>query len=312
MRCLPLADDFGVSATNVDAIIRCIDAGSLLGTSLMANGVALDYGAARLGERLRKISHLRVGIHLNLLEGRCSASPDTVPLLADERGFFRYSLGRLCLALPFFSSRKKAAFIEQTTIEWLAQVHCVREAMRKTTQWADAPFYIDGHQHVHAIPLLWPALAAVIHSGPATHVRVPKELRYACPAPAFLQGAGTARRELLSIWGKSLKSSLDSLGVPTPDFFIGAFCSGAMTLERLQAGLAKTASYASCNALVEIMTHPGAQDTAQKNQTDLFSRFYAAPEREAETAMLLNPTFQQTLAKHDASWQIFSAHQPTS
>ena len=308
MHCLPLADDCGISEANVAAIMRCIDAGALRGTSLMACGAALESGAAMLGRRMAENPALRAGAHLNLLEGRCTAAPDSVPLLADEQGRFRFSLGSLCLKLQTLSGRGRSALVGQIALEWHAQITTIHSLLKAATGWEDVPLYIDGHQHVHAIPALRPALGDVLGAVRAVHVRVPEEPRYSCPAPPALAVVGSLRRELLAYWGRSLRAFLAARHVPAPAYFIGGFCSGSMTQERLAAGLAAVAARAANDAVVEIMTHPGpAGDQAgnlAKGQagTDTFSRFYAAPEREEEARMLLSPRFHQTLAKYDPTW----------
>lgn len=300
MYCLPLADDCGISEANVATIMRCLDTGALRGTSLMARGEALESGAAMLGRRMAENPALRAGAHLNLLEGRCTAAPETVPLLADEQGRFRFSLGSLCLKLQTLSSRGRSALVGQVALEWHAQISAIHTLLKAATGWEDVPLYIDGHQHVHAIPALRPALGDVLGTVRTVHVRVPEEPRYSCPAPPALTVVGNLRRELLAFWGRSLRAFLAARRVPAPAYFIGGFCSGGMTMERLAAGLAAVAARAENDAVVEIMTHPGP--AAAQAGTDTFSRFYAAPEREEEARMLLSPRFHQTLAKYDPTW----------
>ncbi len=300
MRCLPLADDCGVSNANTDAIAHCIDAGALAGASVLAAGAVFERGAAELGRRIAANPALRAGVHLNLLEGRATSPPEAVPLLADGHGNFRRSLAWMCFALPLLSARAKAAFNEQAALEWRAQIDAVRGPLFAAAG-KETPLYLDGHQHVHAVPTLRPALAAALEHCDVAHVRVPQEPRYACPAPLPLLLAGTARRELLAYWGRSLRPFLAQREIPAPDFFIGAFCSGSMNRARLQAGLAAVAAKTKAGDLVEIMFHPGGD--AALGGTGPFSRFYAAPEREEEKALLLSPDFRRALAKHDPSWQ---------
>lgn len=306
MHCIPLADDCGFSDSNVTAITRCIDANALRGASLMACGAAVEKAAVMLGGRLAQNPGLRLGVHLNLLEGSCSSDPTLIPLLANRDGTFRHSLGGLCLKLETAGKGKKSALAEQAALEWNAQVSKIHALLRAATGWDKVPLYLDGHQHVHAIPALLPALGTLLENITPVHVRIPEEPRYYCPAPSGLQAKGTIRRELLAFWGRSLRQFLAARGVTGPDFFIGAFCSGAMTLERMGAGLAKVHSLAYGNSTVEIMFHPGLPGEEEKIEatvTDVFSRFYAARERTTETNLLLSPAFRQALAKYDPSWQ---------
>lgn len=301
MRCVPLADDCGISTTNVDAIIRCVDAGSLRGTALLACGNALQYAVDRLTERMRGKTPVMAGVHLNLFEGFCCAPQEQIPLLADDSGRFLHSLGSFYRTLYLAPKSKKNALMDQATIEWLAQIKRIRDLFSMVFGKEDTPLYLDGHQHVHAIPALRPALSAVLEQERFTHVRVPQEITYMYPSSVSLRIKGTARRELLALWGKQLRQFLDKRAVKAPHFFLGAFASGNMTIECVEAGLAAVAKQAGKNDMVEIMAHPGAHNP--QNGTDLFGQFYSAPEREKETAMLLSPRFRQALMRHDPEWR---------
>lgn len=304
MRCLPLADDCGVSPSNTQSIMHCIDSGALRGTSILASGDAVALAAVMLAERMRDNPRLKAGVHLNLLEGRCTAQPSSVPMLADRKGRFLHSLPVLCLRLARLSPKGKQAMLAQITLEWQAQIDLVTGLLREQTPAKDVIPYLDGHQHVHAIPALRPALIRILEANSVLHVRVPEEPRYTMPASASLFVVGTLRRELLSAWGRSLRPFLSRAGVRCPDFFLGAFCSGSMTSERLKAGLAKVHSLAGkANPLVEIMTHPGGYvpDEARPDD-DGFARFYAAPEREQEKQMLLSREYRDMLARFDMAW----------
>ncbi|MDR1489277.1 MAG: ChbG/HpnK family deacetylase [Desulfovibrio sp.] len=302
MRCLPLADDCGIGEKETEDILRCIDAKSLRGASLLANGSFTEKAAALMGRRLAADPGLRAGAHLNLLEGKCSAAPASVPLLADASGRFRHSLGGLCGRLLFLPAAEKKEFIEQTAREWLAQITRIRNLLCEASGLEEVPLYLDGHQHVHAIPALRPALARVLDAFRFVHVRSPEEPRYACPAPLSLRVVGTARRELLAHWGAGLRRFLTARGVSVPDFFIGGMCSGSMTGPRLEAGLAAVCARARSTDLVEIMFHPGGADSGGGGK-DVFSAFYAAPERAVEKNLLLSREYRELLGLYDPQWR---------
>ena len=272
MRCLPVADDCGVSSPVTEIILRCIDAKALRGTSVLAGGACAHEAAHALGMRLYRQPELAVGVHLNLLEGRCISAPADVPLLADDHGWFRHGLGSLWAAVTFGSGTKKAALLEQMIWECRAQVESVHAAVRAgwVTAWAadhpeaepdDAPAcppcYLDGHLHIHSIPAFRPVLGALLEAYRFRHVRIPAELRQWMPAPLSLQLVGGMRRELLSVWGGGLRVFLQERGVAFPHFFAGAFASGGMTLPLLRESLAAIHERApAVDALVEIMFHP--------------------------------------------------------
>ncbi len=302
MRRLALADDCGISPGATDAILRCVDAGSLDGASVMA-------GAPRAREAARSLARRSalVGVHLNLLEGRCVAPAGEVPLLVDARGNFRHSLGSLWAALTLASRGSRASLAAQIAREWQAQADLVREAAgRKESGGA---VYLDGHLHVHVLPALRPILLELAESFPVCHVRIPIEPRHMPPAPPALLAVGSVRRELLRAWAAPLRLLLEQRGIPSPEVFIGAFCSGAMNAPRLEAGLARAARSVSSNApaeaTVEIMFHPGGfspEERADPAFASLpYAAFYTSPARRVEEELLLSPEFGRLLSTYGIS-----------
>lgn len=338
MRCLPLADDCGISAPVTDAIFQCLDAGGLRGASVIAGGACAVEAARALGGRLYKNPDISIGIHLNLLEGRSVSSPADVPMLVDEQGWFRRGLGGLWTAVTLSAARKKQALLEQMVHECRAQVDVVRTAVHAGWHAAFAQenpgaaepeecpfsFYLDGHLHIHAIPAFQPVLAAVLDHYSFSHVRTPVEARCFLPAPLSLQLTGGLRRELLGLWGRGLRSFLDQRGVAFPDFFVGAFASCNLTLPVLEKALRHVRDTAnSPDALVEIMFHPfsvqannvdsaaqppSSQPLSEPSCSGIAARqaalgkSYATPGRRAEAAMLLSPDFQRLMLGYDPSW----------
>ncbi|MDR2161084.1 MAG: ChbG/HpnK family deacetylase [Desulfovibrio sp.] len=312
MRCLPLADDCGVSPANVRSILECVEAGALRGTSLLATGAALEEAAALLGPKAAADPDLRLGVHLNLLEGFSSAPPSEIPLLADAGGRFRHSLFSLCAALALASPARRAAFADQAAREWQAQVDRVLGALARAAPGVRLVPYLDGHMHVHALPGLRPALERILKNNAVRHVRVPEEPRYACSAPFAGWAAGLARRELLAAWGRSLRRFLADLGLPAPEFFLGAFASGRMTGQILASGLDRVRALAREEESVEIMFHPGGYSEEERRlpagaggqgKNHLFSvAYYAKKEREEEKKLLLSEEYRALLAACDPSW----------
>ena len=332
MRCLPLADDCGISRPVTETIFRCLDAQSLRGTSVLAGGAYAAEAAQALGKRLYHTPQLAVGVHLNLLEGRALSSPAGLPLLTDARGWFRHSLPSLWGALRLAAPAGHRAFTQQMLQECRAQIHSVQAAVqagwneaRRTDatpvqQQTSCPLlYLDGHLHIHALPAFRPVLHALTEEFAFSHVRAPAELACAMPASAGLKAVGALRRSLLGLWGKDLRAWLDQRGIRHPDYFIGAFASGSMSLPMLKAALERVrAEQPLGKALVEIMLHPcplPAKPKAVKAQPQStikrcvarrqarLASAYTTPARYRETQMLLSPAFHQLMAQHDPSWQ---------
>lgn len=338
MRCLPVADDCGISPAVTESILRCLHAGSLRGTSLLANGACMVHAAHTLGMALYAQPELAIGVHLNLLEGRCTLPPSQVPLLADEDGWFRHGLGGLWAAFTLSTRAHTKALHEQILAECCAQINAVHSALHHgwRAAWAAEhpaatqeacppcpPCYLDGHLHIHSLPAFRPVLGALLSKYHFRHVRVPAELPQWMPASLGLQLVGGLRRALLGLWGQGLRRFLQAHNMPSPAYFIGSFASGGMTLPILQKSLeAVTQQAPAPDTLVEIMFHPyphtetttatiaGASPQPQPSrhaaiatrQASLAAA-YNTPSRRQEEALLLSTRYHQILASHDPSWQ---------
>src|SRR6202012_5583899 len=112
------ADDFGLSSIVNRAILATMEEGLVTSTSMMANMPGFEHGVglARVHAKLAG----RIGVHLNLTEGR----PLTKPILdcrqfCDESGEFAYRRTPL-----FFLSKRVRNAVYQ---EFKAQVERLRE-----------------------------------------------------------------------------------------------------------------------------------------------------------------------------------------
>lgn len=124
------ADDFGlspgVSAGIVDAMLR-----GVLGTTTALVGGDVD--TSNISDYVGAIGG-RIGLHLQLTDGRPRLSPAEVPSLVDDTGRF---------------PRRRAAVRrpnpEEVAREWRAQVHELRAL-------GIEPSHLDSHHHVHLVP----------------------------------------------------------------------------------------------------------------------------------------------------------------
>lgn len=137
------ADDFGLTEGVNRSIIACHQAGNVSSTTLMANMGAAGH-AARLALENRGLA---VGLHFNLTTGRPLSAPEAVSSLLRPDGGF---LGRGQLILRALSGR---LVFSQVAAELEAQLDRMRAL-------GLSPSHVDSHQHVHAIPLVFKALAA--------------------------------------------------------------------------------------------------------------------------------------------------------
>ena len=84
------ADDYGLFLEQSERILACFEHGVLNGTSIISNGSELDACLQLLPEKGMQLS-----VHLTLMQGRCLAPVEEVPLLADGKGQFRVTFAQL-------------------------------------------------------------------------------------------------------------------------------------------------------------------------------------------------------------------------
>jgi predicted glycoside hydrolase/deacetylase ChbG (UPF0249 family) len=162
------------------------------------------------------------------------------------------------------------------------------------------PLRLDGHLHVHALPLLQGVMRAFMREYRPEYVRLPLEPRHLPPAPLRQLLAGGLRRELLAFWAASLRGLLNAEGIEYNRFLSGVFAGGCLTLPRLRASLAAVRRSVEQNAggILEIMCHPGGlgPDETDAAVKPAFRAFYLSPARTAEKSMLLSPELPALLA----------------
>ena len=130
------ADDFGLREGVNQAILALLDAGRLQAVSCMVGGKAWLQGAAELRGRDRR--RFDAGLHLDLTDS---------PLLPGSR----HPLGRL-----IFASMARRVQRQALRREIDAQLDAFEQGL------GCAPAYVDGHQHVHQLPLVRQALLAAL------------------------------------------------------------------------------------------------------------------------------------------------------
>lgn len=134
MKVLFNADDFGLTKGITDGIIASHKNGVVYSTTLMMNGLAIDYAL----QEIKKCPTLNVGIHLVLTWGK--PLRNDLPSLVNDSGYFKFT-----------SILDEIPNVKEVKREWRAQI----EAFIKTGLPLN---HIDSHHHVHG----WEPLKEVI------------------------------------------------------------------------------------------------------------------------------------------------------
>ncbi len=195
------ADDFGLSDGIDLAILDLIGRGRLSATSCMMAGRSLETHAAEL-TRLR--SHVAVGLHVTFTD-----LPPLGPMPRLAPSGRPPSLNEILVRA--FTGRLDYAEIE-------AEIR--RQIDRFKRVFGVAPDFVDGHQHVHLLPVIRRALLEQVRNGelPAqTAIRNCSE-----PGVAIVRrGVEVPKTLLISVLSTGLSRAAAALGMPTNDSFRG-------------------------------------------------------------------------------------------
>ncbi len=270
------ADDYGLCKEISERIQQCIDKGALNKVSVFPNFDAVD---------LQKICNgkdIRLSLHMNLVEGKCMANADKIPLIADKNGSLKHTFTGLMIRSLLF--RKK--FEAQVYKEISAQVSFWKKLLPE-----NVPFCIDSHQHTHMIPAVFRALLKVMDAEKIKpeYVRIPAELILPYikkPSLYFTYSAiNVIKQWLLNFLWLVNKNQAKKHKIPTSHFF-GILFSGKMDEKRVKKILPEYIKAAEKNNRdIEVLFHPGyteKKETDFKEKNIAFKKFYISENRKTE------------------------------
>lgn len=145
------ADDVGLDPGMTSAAIDAHRNGIVTACSVVANGEAFDDAVTRL----RETPSLEVGAHLALVEERALSTGEKMP--ANYRAF----LGQM------LTGRIRTAWIERELRMQIERLLGARLPLR----------FLNGHQHLHALPRVFAVVTRLAHQYGIPYVRVPIERR---------------------------------------------------------------------------------------------------------------------------------------
>ena len=253
---LPLivhADDFGETPQITAGICAGIEAGVLTSTSIMANMPGTEDGLQRVAALASRASF---GVHLNFCEGRPLTAARS---LTDPEGRFH---SKRALFIRAVTGRLALSELEA---EVAAQIAHVRDHGVRIS-------HVDGHKHLHQLPVVSTAVANVLPRFSIRRVRITRLGKL-----ARARGAALLVRELLAM--KASRKFADSgLRSPVRILDLRPFIS------------TQTPQPGSCvdpSGPVELCCHPGTSEAdAHKPGSHV---------RGAELDYLLSPRFRELL-----------------
>ena len=263
------ADDLGADEARNEGIFEAIAAGVVMSVSVLANGPALADAAKRLGSLPR--GRVSVGGHLNFSEGRPLCA-DLEALVGADGAFLgkQPARARLLEAEP----GGVAAEVERELEEQLCRLEDCLGALD----------HVDGHQHVHLFPAVFPLVVRAAEHHHIGWVRTPDEPAGDPRLPGEDEALSEENR-FFAHWGAIARRALCSHFVRAPSF------RGLALRARPELPVLAAVVDALPAGLTELMVHPGK---AADPSAGPFSRF-STRQREEELAMLLSSSFGEWL-----------------
>ncbi|MBQ8306940.1 MAG: ChbG/HpnK family deacetylase [Blautia sp.] len=286
------ADDYGINTAQAKRILACHSHGCLNSVSLLVTSPEAADCVQLLPE------DLRCRLHLNFREGPSLSDPAGIPMLVDDRGYFRLSFGAMLLRSLFRKKRLKAQLRKEIRLQILR----MQELMGP-----DVPLRIDSHGHYHMIPAVWDALFETCEELQVKirEIRIPAE-----PFGPILRDPRLLIKAPVSGIIKNLVMHLlytrnRIAGSQPKDFdfkknvpvFFGMIFTTRMTrlpVRRLLPSFQKLA--VSRGRDLELMFHPGGLSANEPLWDERFREFHASPYRYREARTLCS--MSSTPARH--------------
>jgi chitin disaccharide deacetylase len=213
-RLIVCADDFGLDPAVNAAVEEAYRHGILSTASLMVGAPA----AADAVARARRLSGLRVGLHLTLVDGCATSPPDAVRGLLGADGEFSRNMA--AAGVRFF-------FLPAIRHELAQEIRAQFEAFAATGLELD---HVNAHKHLHLHPTVAQMILEIGRDYRMKAVRVPAE-----PAGVLRRAFPQERppMPLLRPWVELLRARLRRAGITVNDHLFGLAWSGRMVERRV-------------------------------------------------------------------------------
>lgn len=207
------ADDYGISPAVSAGIIELIEEKRISAASCMMLGSYSERAMAQLG---LINSGIDVGLHLVLTDDRPLTQLDSKSGMVDTHG------NLLPFSKLFIHSYKRSIDFNAVSREIEAQINRFKDQM------GQAPDFIDGHQHVHQLPVIRKALANALRNLTKNHqniyVRIARlPMRWLWTKGLIHSWKFAVGNFIISLPGRSTARLMREACVPSNRFLLG-FC----------------------------------------------------------------------------------------
>lgn len=223
------ADDFGLTRSVTDGIIKGAQHGIIRSASFIVNTDAFEYSV----EQVKAFPQIDIGIHIAWVGEDSPVAQNAASLVKDKNFYPNWKsviVNRVLKNIKLSDAEREA-----------------RAQIEKLLKTGIHPSHIDSHQHLH----LFPGFSEII-------IRVAKDYRI-----PFVRCPDVRKKRLfyIHLFSKHLRKILLREGFPEPPEFFGFECSSSFSLEFLAEIAKKTPT-----DIAELMVHPGLEDEQLHNK----------------------------------------------
>lgn len=263
------ADDFGLSSSINEGIIRGYREGVITSASFIVNMPGFE-DALRL---IRKNPELSVGIHINIIRGLPILSADNLKSFT-KRGYFLGNIFKLLGAI--YSKRLN---LKELEMECRAQIEMLLKHRINIT-------HLDSEKHIHMIKPIFEIISRTAKDYGITKIRFINKI------PLLYQNISSFslffkkqfyRNLLLKITSACNRPIITRYNIKTTDYFYDISQAGNITsymLKRILCSLKK--------GTTEIMCHPGYIGEEWRQHPLCKEKYYLNLNRELELKALLD------------------------
>jgi predicted glycoside hydrolase/deacetylase ChbG (UPF0249 family) len=234
------ADDFGLSEGFNQGILLAGSGGLLASTSIRVNGTA--YRDALLNI-VPNIPNVKIGLHLNIVEGYSTRRVEQGEILCRKDGSYR---------LEFFSFLIKTLYSKKLMAE-------IEKDFRNQIEIALRDFktldHINSHRHSHLVPKIFTLTCRLAREYGIEVIRSPREKFYSIDLKNIRLWyiKNLVKWIVINTFEKINRKAIKVNNLQSPDYFVGVLCTGHMNFNTLTRGLD---AVSSPNKIVEVLMHP--------------------------------------------------------
>jgi len=265
------ADEFGLTRSVSEGIIYAFKNGIVTNTTLMVNMPSSEHAF----DIIRKNPDLKVGIHLNLSDGKPVLESDSVKTLIDEDGNF-LALGKLL------------ARVVTGKVSYLEIENEVRAQIKKAIDNGINITHLDSHRHFHMYPAILRRIIKVAKEFSINKIRYSYENSSLGLMDNLLKFT-FVKKQIVSLCSLMCKPILVRNNIKFNQYFIGMSQIGTKNQSEVFRKLLHNVK----DGTTELICHPGHVDEELKRINPYVQ------ERENELGILTSIDIQTLVKEQD-------------